>query len=121
VYSDQLAEIRPGLREAMSGGEDCCVTFELQGNDSVWVQFVGNTLNCAYLHTTKPAVEDLPPQLASALGGITLAKWEAAKFVTYEISSPAVDPLSRLIDFILTAQLGCPPGEYSLNVDVEQL
>lgn len=121
MNSDQLAEIRRGIREAMSGGDDCCVSFQVAENDDIWTQFVGNSLNCAYTSHTPPAVENLPIQLVLALGGVTIMNWEAATFVTYELTSPSVDPLSRLIDFIFTAQLGCPPGEYPLDVRVEQL
>jgi len=46
--ADQIAEIAPALREALAGGPDTCVTFEVMGAPEKWVQFVGGTLNAAY-------------------------------------------------------------------------
>jgi hypothetical protein len=121
MNSDQLAEIRPALREALGGGEDYCVTFEVSGDESTWIQFVANTLNCAHRRAEAPPLEALPSSLVSALGGIKIANWEARKFVTYEIGAPEVEPLARLIDSIFTDQLGCTPGAYHLDVRHEQL
>jgi hypothetical protein len=121
MSSDQLAEIRPALREALSGGDDYCVTFEVSGDQAAWIQFVAGTLNCAYRQAEAPPVDAFPSSLVSALGGVEIVNWEAQKFVTYEIGEPQVAPLSKLIDFIFTNQLGCVPGAYHLDVRHEQL
>ena len=121
MNADQLAEIRPALREALAGAEGCCLTLEVSGDADRWIHFVGNTLNCAYRHGQPPTVDAVPPDLVAALGGIRVLNWEAHSFVTYDIVAPAVDPLARLIDAIFTGQLGCAPGAYHLDASFEQL
>jgi hypothetical protein len=48
VGSDQIAEIAPGVREALAGGPSWRVTFEISGDPNRWVQFTAGTINAAY-------------------------------------------------------------------------
>lgn len=59
--SDQLSEIRPGLRDALSAGENVCVTFEVDGMEDKWVQFVGRTVNSAYCKAEAPDLTRISP------------------------------------------------------------
>jgi len=121
LNADQLAEIWPALREAIAGGEDSCVTFEVAGEADKWVQFVGHSLNCAYPNTVPPDMSHLPAKLVAALGEVEIEGWEAGKYVTFAVKTPEADPLASLIDAIFVVFLGCKPGEYHLDVTHEEL
>ena len=119
--ADQLSEIRPGLREALSGGDNVCVTFEVEENEKRWVQYVGGTVNAAYFTRDAPDISKVPNALHEKLGKITLEGWEPLKFMTLGIDNPEVGSLAKLIDWIFTELQGCGVGEYHLNVSVESV
>ena len=120
MNSDPHARIAAALVEALAAGEDHCVTFQVAGDERAWVQYLGGTLNCAYPSREAPSVAALPAQLATALGGITILKWEPGTFVTYELGSPRAEPLAQLVDSVFTGSLGCEPGDYELEIEHEQ-
>lgn len=119
--ADQLSEIRSGLREALSGGGGVCVTFEVEGMEDKWVQYVGGTINAAYGSTAAPALSTIPVALQEAVGRVWLADWEPAKFFTLGIEKAEAGPLAKLIDWIFTEIQGCAAGDYHLSVDVDDV
>jgi hypothetical protein len=54
VGSDQIAEIAPGVKEALVGGPSWCATFKIPCYPNRWVQFTTGTINAAYPHIEAP-------------------------------------------------------------------
>lgn len=54
MSADQLAEIRPALREVVEGAPDTCATFEVAGDSERWMQVIDRTVNAAYPHSDSP-------------------------------------------------------------------
>ena len=54
MNADQLAEIRPVLREVVDGAPDTCATLEAEGDSARWMQIVARTINAAYPHSNSP-------------------------------------------------------------------
>ena len=116
MNADQLAEIRPAVREAMAGGPDACVTLEDSEDAEKWVQFVDSTINSAYPHVNDPEVPFVRESVLIELGGASVAGWEAGKYVTFELETPEVDALALFIDAVFVQILQCAPGAYHVNV-----
>ena len=51
--SDQIAEIAPGVKEALAGGPSWCATFKISCDPNRWVQFTAGTINAAYPHMNR--------------------------------------------------------------------
>jgi len=43
--ADQIAEIRPAIREAIAGAPHTCVTLAIEGEPDKWMQVVDHTIN----------------------------------------------------------------------------
>jgi len=54
MNADQIAEIRPALREVVEGAPDTCATLEVEGDPEKWMQVVDRTVNAAYPHCDHP-------------------------------------------------------------------
>jgi hypothetical protein len=54
VGADQVAEIRPGIKEVLEAGEGWCATFEAAHDASLWVQYGSAVLNAGYPHIDEP-------------------------------------------------------------------
>jgi hypothetical protein len=119
MNADQLAEIRPALREVIAGAPDTCATLEVVGAAESWVQVVARTVNAAYPHTDSPEERlrrlELPPLSA------TLVSWEARKFATFEFAQLEVEAVARWIDAYFVRVLGCVEGAYHLDVATEKI
>jgi hypothetical protein len=76
VGSDQIAEIAPGVREALVGGSSWCATFRISCDPNRWVQFTAGTINAAYPHNEAPE-----PRLGE-LGSFALSEWAPNKYIT---------------------------------------
>ena len=118
MNADQIAEIRPSLREVIDGAPDNCVTFEVHGGSGQWLQVVDRTINAAYPHEDHPEerLKALPP-----LGGLWISNWEARKFSTFELPALEVTPLAYWIDAYFVAVLSCTAGDYHLDITFEKL
>ncbi|MFN0052932.1 MAG: hypothetical protein ACKV0T_12145 [Planctomycetales bacterium] len=114
MNADQLAEIRPALREVVEGAPDTCVTFEVAGDPNRWIQVVDRTVNAAYPHADHPEERisrlELPP--VSAM----LVSWEAHKFATFEFAQIDLKAVAEWIDAYFVRVIGCTDGEYHLDV-----
>ncbi len=119
MNADQLAEIRPALREVVEGAPDTCATLEVEGDSERWIQVVGRTVNAAYPHS------DSPEERASRLGLPTLSaklvNWEAGKFATFEFAQFEVKAIADWIDAYFVRVIGCADGEYHLDVTFEKI
>jgi hypothetical protein len=118
MNADQIAEIRPALREVIDGAPDTCVTFEVEGNQARWLQVVDHTINAAYPHAEEPE-----PRLGALprVSGLRLTGWEAHKFVTLELPDWDVGSLATWIDAYFVAVLACEAGDYHVDVTYETL
>jgi hypothetical protein len=118
MSADQIAEIRPVIREAIAGAPDTCITLEVVGESDKWLQVVDCTINAAYPHESDAQqVLDTLPRLA----GIQVASWEANTIATFEIESTEVSSLATWIDAYFVTILGCIDGEYHLDAKIERL
>jgi hypothetical protein len=95
MSSDQIAEIRPAIREGIDGAPDTCVTLEVEGHSDKWLQFVGHTINAAYPHMEDP--KEMLKSL-SALSAPKIVSWETGKFVTLDFEKVELTPLAKWID-----------------------
>ncbi|HZF10263.1 MAG TPA: hypothetical protein VFE33_15850 [Thermoanaerobaculia bacterium] len=118
--ADQIAEIAPGLREALAGGPDTCVTFEVTGDPEKWVQFLDGTVNAAYPRETPPVLEHLLPATSPDLEPRLLG-WEARKYATLKIPGADTRFLASWIDRYFVCILDCEAGGYDVDVTIEML
>src|SRR5258708_12857166 len=89
MNADQIAEIRPAIREAIDGAPDTCVTLEAHGDPGKWMQVTDRTINAAYPH------EDHPQERLTALpamAGLQITNWAAGKFPTFSFPHTALTP-----------------------------
>jgi hypothetical protein len=119
MNADQIAEIRPAIREAITGAPHTCVTLEIEGEPDKWMQLVDRTINAAYPHRDSP--EDRLKSLPLVPRLIKVAGWEAQKFATFEFDGLEATTLAHWIDAYFVAILSCAPGEYHVDVTSEQL
>lgn len=119
MNADQIAEIRPALREVLDGGPDTCLTLEVTGDSDKWLQITDRTLNAAYPHKDPPETK-LKSLLSSPLVR-EISSWEAGKFVTIEFIKVEVTETSSWIDTYFVSVLGCLEGNYHLDVGFENL
>lgn len=119
MNADQIAEIRPAIREAIEGAPDICVTLEIEGEPKKWMQIVDRTINAAYPHG------DVPDGRVKCLGSAHLltkvVAWEAGKFATFEFVELSTTLLAPWIDGYFVDVLNCDPGRYHINVSCQQL
>jgi hypothetical protein len=114
VGSDQVAEIAPGVREALAGGPSWCVTFEVSGDPNRWVQFTDGTINAAY-----PYVEAPGPRLGT-LGSFAVEEWEPTKSVTGTLALEDATSIARWIDCYFAEVLDCDK-DYSVDLEFDRL
>jgi len=118
MSANQIAEIRPAIREVIEGAPETCATLEVAGAPGKWMQVVDRTINAAYPH------EDHPQQRVSTLpwlGALKLTGWEAGKFASFELHDLDVTALARWIDAYFVGVLACPAGAYHLDVSLQKL
>ena len=118
MNADQIAEIRPAIREAIDGAPDTCATLEVQGDPGKWMQVADRTINAAYPHEDHPQerLKALP-----ALAGLQVTSWEARKFATFELLKLELSPVAHWVDAYFVAVLGCTAGDYHLDTACERL
>ncbi len=111
--ADQIAEIRPSLREVIAGAPKTCVTFEVDSSPSKWLQVVNRTVNAAYPHSDPPMnkVENLSPRLLPT----RIDSWKPGEWVTIEFPEFDATAMAHWIDAYFVQILDCPFGEYHLN------
>jgi len=119
MAADQIAEIAPGLREALAGGPETCVTFEVTGDPDKWVQFLDGTVNAAYPRETPPDPEHLLPEAPDLAP--RLLEWEPRKCATFALDSADVRALAGWIDLYFVCILGCVDDGYDVDVRIETL
>ncbi len=118
MNADQIAEIRPALREVIEGAPDCCVTIEVEADPEKWLQVVDHTINAAYPHADDPGsrLKRLP-----GISGIRVTGWEARKFVTLDLPEWEIGSLAEWIDAYLVSVLSCEVGDYHVDITYELL
>lgn len=112
--ADQVAEIAPGIREAIGGRPDLCVTFTVTGHPNKWVQWVDGVINAAYPHFD-------PPQ--SRLGGLqfeAIQAWEPKQSLTVTLGETDVYAIAKWIDKYVEMVLD-PGVDPSFDVSLDQL
>jgi hypothetical protein len=114
VGSGQIAEIAPGVREALAHDPSWCATFTVSGNPDKWVQFTAGTINAAYLNHEAPE-----PHLG-VLGSFALREWAPNKYITGMLALEDARSVARWIDHYFVAILGCHP-DYSVDLLLEPL
>ena len=119
MNADQLAEIRPALREVVEGAPDTCATLEVEGDSEKWMQVVHRTINAAYPHF------DSPEERVSRLGlpslSAKLVSWDAGKFATFEFAQLEIKAVAEWIDAYFVRVIGCTEGEYHLDIALEKI
>jgi hypothetical protein len=99
--SDQVAEIAPGVKEALIGGPSRCATFKISCDPNRWVQFTAGTINAAYPHI------EAPESRLSELGSFALREWAPNKYVTGTLALEDARSIARWIDHYFVAIFGC--------------
>ena len=92
--ADQIAELRPPIREVLAAGPpndsaNWCATFEVDSQPNVWVQVTFGLVNVFYPVARKPTKELLMHKQIPA-NAVMLITWEPT---FRQISLPAVDRL----------------------------
>jgi len=114
VGSDQIAEIAPGVREAIVGGPSWCATFRITGDPNSWVQFTAGTINAAYPHN------EAPESRLGELGSFALSEWTPNNYITGILALEDARSGARWIDHYFVAILGCD-WDYSVDLLLEPL
>ena len=114
VGSDQLADIAPGVKEALVGGPSWCAMFKISGDPNRWVQFAAGTISAAYRHI------EAPESRLDELGSFTLREWAPNKYVTGTLALEDARSIARWIDHYFVAILGCD-WNYSVDSLLERL
>jgi len=114
VGSDQIAEIAPGVKEALIGGPSWCATFKISCDPNRWVQFTAGTINAAYPHI------EGPESRLGELGSFALREWAPNKYVTGILALEDAKSIARWIDHYFVAILGCD-WDYSVDLLLERL
>lgn len=124
--ADQIAEIRPALRELFDahvrrerGADDLCATFTATANEDAWIQVQLGIVNFAYPHSEDP-IEFLRRRKISTLPGTEVATFKPHEFVTLTFGSASVDDLSEFVDAALAAIHNLPSG-YAIDAQIERL
>jgi hypothetical protein len=107
-----VAEIAPGVREAIAGGGKLCATFEITGDSSRWVQFVGSVVNAAY-----PLERD-PRSIVAKLGDAIVEGFEPGKYVTVQIQMTSPVKIAQWIEAYFRQVLRAD-GEYSIDLSLD--
>jgi hypothetical protein len=119
MNADQLAEIRPALREVIAGTPDTCATLEVEDDSEKWMQIVNRTINAAYPHSDNP--EERINRLGLPLLSAKVVSWEAGKFATFELAKLEVKAVAEWIDAYFVRVIGCTEGDYHLDVAFEKM
>ena len=112
--SDQIAEIAPGVREALADGPSWCATFMVSGNPDRWVQFTAGTINAAY------PTHEAPESRLGELESFALKDWAPNKYITGILALEDARSVARWIDHYFVAILGCD-WDYSVDLLLEPL
>lgn len=112
--SDQIAEIAPGVREALDGGPGWVATFEVAGQPEKWVQLEGHTINASF------PIEEFPEQILPTLPGFIVTEFEPGKFLTGRLDFGDVRSIAKWIDNYFINILGVS-GDYSLDVTLSRM
>ena len=118
MNAEQIAEIRPAIREAIGGAPKTRVTLEVEGCQERWVQVVDHTVNAAYPHSDGP--EKRMVEMPSTPTVIRVTSWKPGKYATFEIAAFDATELSEWIDRYFVRVLGCREGEYHVDTAFEQ-
>lgn len=102
------------IREVLAGRADTCATFSLAGKSDHWVQFVDGTVNAAYPLANEPSA------LLAQMGNALLESWRPHQHLTVKLAIADARSISKWIDQYFEQVLGTP-GDYSLDVSIEQL
>lgn len=119
MNADQIAEIRPAIREAIKGAPDTCVTLEVEHASNKWMQVTDHTINASYPYSDHP--QERVKNLPSAHMLTKIIDWEAGKFATFEFSEIEATATANWIDAYFVNVLSCAPGDYHLDVTFERL
>jgi hypothetical protein len=111
MSSDQIAEIAPGIREALADAR-YCATFEIAGQAHKWVQFQAGTVNAAYPHSEHPA------NLLTTIGGGALTEWTAGKFLTVNLAFNDARAVAKWIDGYFERVLAAG-DDYAVDLRIE--
>lgn len=122
MSADQLAEIRPCVREvlAVSAGDAraaLCATLEISGRPQAWVQITRTTLNFAWLDARSPL--DLLPDILESLPNWQLESWEAHKYATVTFASGDIRAIAISIDALFERLFA--GGDYAVDASMQRL
>ena len=114
MSADQVAEIAPAIRESIAGGDRLCATFTISGDESRWVQFMGNVVNAAYPYTAEPTA------LIARLGSGVIESYDSEQYVTVRLPTRDVYAIARWIDAYFQQVLRAG-DDYSIDCSLERL
>ena len=125
--SDQIAAIRPALRELVDahernepGADDLCATFSISDNEEAWIQVQLGIVNFAYPRSDDP-LEVIRRGRIPVPAGLQVVTLKPGKFATLTFGPCAVDDLARFVDALLVAIHGLPRDDYPIDVQIESL
>ncbi len=116
--ADQIAAIRPAIREVYEAPtDDWCATFEIPGTEH-WVQVVRGTLNASFPHASDPFAHF--SQLVSVLPELTLTDWEAHTYATFSHGECSYRDIAKAVDAALLMLVGDHADDYKIDVSMQQ-
>ncbi len=117
MNTDQIAEIRDALHEAIDCTSETWLTLEVSDDCDKWLQVIDRTINAAYPYQEYPEVilQDMlaSPQVRE------VSSWEPEKFVEIKFHEIELDEIVTWVDSYFVKALGCAEGDYHLDIEYE--
>src|SRR3981081_1391046 len=114
MSADQVAEISPGVREAIAGSANLCATFEVAGDHSRWVQFTRGVINATYPHPEDPAAR------IATLGSAVVEAYLAGQHITVRLSLTEPRAIAQWIDRYFEQVLAAA-ADYSVDLSLKTI
>lgn len=109
-----FATLQDAVTRCQQGPVGLCATFSVEGDESLWVQYVDGQANMATRAT------DWPDDLVASLGGGAIVAFEPRQYLTVDLPVTDADGIARWIEAYITQALGVG-GDVSLSARVEQI
>jgi hypothetical protein len=111
VSVDRLSLIASNVEQIIGSEHDSFGTFEVVGNDKLWLQYTPGTINAAYPH------DEPPHDRLAALGFVDVQEWVKGEYTTADLAFDKADDIAGWIDRYFCEVLGCDAG-YDLRVEL---
>lgn len=109
-----FATLQDAVTRCRQGPVGLCATVSVQGDESLWVQYVDGQVNMATRAT------DWPDDLVASLGGGAIVAFEPRQYLTVDLAITDAEGIARWIEAYFTRALGVG-DDVALSASIEQI